>query len=147
MVIGVQSGHIRTTKSRTLGRLLCVLNDRVDADMNAVQPHVPPDAQLSKIQRSRDRTPLGALRISVFETVDDPVCKHRVPSRDFVWFSGFAAILLQLAIATVPTSPYQEWETLFITTYGNTLALLEGPLPQRKEEKGLVPNRAAPPSS
>jgi hypothetical protein len=139
MVIGVQSGHIRTTKSWILGKLLRVLNDGVDADMNAEQPHVPPDAQLSKSSVAETGRPWEALRISVFETVDDPVCKHGVPSRDWFWFSGFAVILLQLAIAIVPISLYQEWGTLFITIYGNTLALLEGSLPQWKEEKWSCP--------
>lgn len=140
MVIGAQSGHIRTTKSWVLGQLLRVLNDAVDTDLNAEQPHVPPDAQMSNSNvADHVHQPWEALRISVFETTDDPVCKHGVPSRDLIWFSGFAVILLQLAIAIVPVSLYREWGTLFITIYGNTLALLEGSLPQWKEEKWPCP--------
>ena len=139
MVIGVQSGHIRTTKSWILGKLYRVLDSGVDTDMKAEQPHVPPDAQPIKSSIENTGRPWEALRISVFETVDDPGRTHGVPSRDWVWFSGFAVILLQLVVAIVPISLHQEWGTLLITVYGNALALLEGSLPQWKEEKWACP--------
>jgi hypothetical protein len=139
MVIGVQSGHIRTTKSWILGKLFRVLDNGVDADMKAEQPHVLPDTQLIKSSVEDTGHPWEALRISVFETVDEPGCTHGVPSRDWVWFSGFAVILLQLVIAIVSISLHQEWGTLSITIYGNALALLEGSLPQWKKEKWACP--------
>src|SRR6187402_327767 len=78
LVIGAQSGHIRTTKTWILGRLLRDGDDRVDKEMaDREQAHVPPNAtqQLHKdspqVQvkgKGKDR-PWEALRISVYEVI------------------------------------------------------------------------------
>ncbi|KAK6541497.1 hypothetical protein TWF694_007305 [Orbilia ellipsospora] len=140
-VIGVESGHIRITGSWVLGKLLSFLNDTVDEDMSIEQSHIPPDASSSerKIKDTEHGRPWEALRISVFETIDDPKYTHGVPIRDAVWYSGYAVIILQLIIAVIPIILHREWGTLFITVYGNTLALLEGSLTQWKEEKWPCP--------
>lgn len=54
---------------------------------------------------------------------------------DWVWYSGFAVILLQLAVAAIPWALNQNWLILLATACGTLLALGGGALPQWKAEK------------
>ncbi len=54
---------------------------------------------------------------------------------DWVWYSGFAVILLQLAVAAIPWALRQNWLILLATACGTLLALSGGALPQWKAEK------------
>ncbi|RFU34668.1 hypothetical protein B7463_g1594, partial [Scytalidium lignicola] len=118
------------------------MNNRVEEEMKDEVPPVPPGTQLStKPTQAKQGKPWEALRISVFEVIDDPKYVQGLPHRDWVWFSGFAVILVQMVIATLPWILNDEWGTFLITACGNFLALLQGSLPQWKEEKWACPKQ------
>lgn len=54
---------------------------------------------------------------------------------DWVWYSGFVVITLQLAVATIPWAWRGNWLILLATACGTLLALTGGALPQWKAEK------------
>jgi hypothetical protein len=150
IVIGAQSGHIRSTKSWVLGRLLRDIDDIVDKEMKHEQAHVPPAAtgiQSSVNQASQTSKPATtkraweALRISVFEVIDDVSYEHGVPRRDWVWFSGYAVILVQMVISIIPWIFNGDWSTFTVATSGNILALVGGSLPQWRQEKWACPKK------
>lgn len=142
-VIAAQTGHIRTTNSWVLGRLLRDMDDRLDDSMKDELPHVTPGRVQSFIKSAAPRKegskPWEPLRISVFEVIDEPGYVHGIPHRDLVWVSGFVVIIVQLVIAIIPCAIDGEWGTFLITGFGNVLALLEGSLPQWREEKRSCP--------
>jgi len=145
LVIGAVSGHIRTTKTWILGRLLRDGDDLVDKEMDdREEAHIPPSATPSSIASSQDQLkgkakdrPWEALRVSVFEVI--PGAPHGIPTRDWVWWSGYVIIIVQLAISIIPWIKSQEWGTFMIAGVGNFLALLEGSLPQWRREKWACP--------
>ena len=146
IVIGSESGHVRTTSSWILGRLLRDLDDRLDSSMKNEQPHLPPNSStlFPGIESTKAREavkPWEALRISVYEVINEAGYVHGVPHRDWVWFSGFFVIFIQLVISMLPWVLNGEWGTFLITAYGNVLALLEGSLPQWRLEKWSCPRQ------
>lgn len=78
-----------------------------------------------------------ALRVTVFQV--DGKHKPGVPTRDWVWYSGFAVILIQVAISAVPVATYSDWAPIMITIAGTILSLLQGALFQWREEKWACP--------
>ncbi|RYO45771.1 hypothetical protein AA0116_g12948 [Alternaria tenuissima] len=150
LTIGASTGHQRMTTSWVLGRLLRDLDNCYDNEMEDEQAHVPPEKIENKgtdilIRPERLNTPAPrtweALRISVFEFEDNPSCSHGVPALDWVWYTGFSLIILQLIIATLPWILHGFWVTFLVTAAGNTLALLGGSLPQWREEKWACPKK------
>ncbi|KAK2735079.1 hypothetical protein FQN57_001359 [Myotisia sp. PD_48] len=139
MVIDVQTGHTRMNESWIIGQLFRVLDNDVDTDMRVEQPHNPSGMKSIESGAEYPGRPWEALRISVFETINEPCHIHGIPSKDLVWFSGFIVITLQLLIATIPVILHYEWGTMLITVYGNVLALLHGSLQQWKDEKWVCP--------
>ncbi|KAJ6186444.1 hypothetical protein N7519_007745 [Penicillium mononematosum] len=145
MVIAAGTGHVRTTSNWILGRLLRDMDDRDDSSAKNEQPHVPPsrdDLPTAETEKRLNHSmPWQALRISVFEVVEEPDCLHGVPHRDWLWFSGFIVITIQLVIAMLPWVFHGEWGTFLITAYGNFLALVGASLPQWKREKWSCPKQ------
>jgi hypothetical protein len=146
LVIGAASGHVRTTKSWILGRLLRDLNDKLDDEMADEAAHIPPGEEAEAEQAAAAKPPgiVGAskkaktweaLRVSVYEVDEHPPCPHGVPLLDPIWFTGWVVILVQLGISIVPWIIHADWSAFLITASGNTLALIEGSLPQWREEK------------
>lgn len=137
LVIGAATGHVRTTKSWVLGRLLRDLDDSLDADMAGEEAHIPPDqeAVAKKPTAVTKSKAWEALRLSVYDVDAYPPCPHGVPVLDWAWVTGLVVIFVQLAISIVPWIIYGDWSAFLITAAGNTLALVEGSLPQWREEK------------
>lgn len=119
-VIGAKSGHVRDNHSWVLGRLL---RDFEQAD---TAPRV--DKLSPKYE---------ALRVSVFQV--DSKRKAASPTRDWVWYSGFAVIAIQVAISAIPVVVYHDWAPILITTSGTILAFFQGSLRQWREEKWAAP--------
>ncbi|KAH6627466.1 hypothetical protein F5144DRAFT_273344 [Chaetomium tenue] len=152
MVIGAVSNHSRTTKSWILGRLLRDEDDRVDTQMKQEQNHVPPNstAELHKGPPPAYQDPNAtaapapeweALRVTVYEVDDNPPVPHGVPTLDTIWFSGIAVIVIQVVVSAVPWIVSGDWGIFLVTVAGTVLALLNGSLPQWKEEKWSCPKR------
>lgn len=107
VVIGAGSGHIRTTKSWVLGRLLRDFNDRMDKEMENEKAHIPPGqptdvADKTTVTGDRKKKAWEALRLTIFEVDENPPAPHGVPTLDLIWYSGFAVVLIQLGIAAIP---------------------------------------------
>jgi len=150
-IIGAVSSHSRGTKTWVLGRLLRDEDDRLDNGMKNEQAHVPPTstAQLHKgppptYQDPKNPAPAPeweALRVTVYEIDDNPPVPHGVPTLDLVWWSGLVVIVIQLAIAIVPWIKYDDWGIFLVAAAGSLLALLNGSLPQWREEKWACPKK------
>ena len=80
-------------------------------------------------------------RVTVFEVEDNPPTEHGVPTLDWVWYSGFAVIVIQLGIAAVPWGVNGQWNTFLVTAAGNLFALIGGSLPQWRSEKWACPKK------
>ena len=152
LVIAAADGHSRTVKSWLLSRLLRDFDARCDDEMRHEQPHaiIPTSEQrLEKAPSKSSATagatstsrakPWEALRVSVFQFNQNPPTAHAVPTLDWLWYSGFFVILLQLVIAMLPWVLNREWATFLITAAGNALALIHAALPQWNEEKWACP--------
>jgi hypothetical protein len=109
------TGHARTKDSWILGRVLRDIESRVG--------HVDTGLNVSVFKAKR---PAG------------------VPFYDWLWYSGFAVILIQLIIATIPFITEGNWSILFVTVtaMGILLALVAGVLPQWKAEKWTCRRKA-----
>jgi hypothetical protein len=130
-VIGAESGHKRTTKNWVLSRLLRDLEYGIDKEMLNEQDH---GTTKSAVQdQAPPRPAWEALRISVFKV--DESRQHGVPSLDWVWFSGFAIIIIQLLISIIPWIIDANWAVFMLTLLGNVLALIGSSLPQWRKEK------------
>ncbi|KAF8847716.1 hypothetical protein BDZ45DRAFT_636646 [Acephala macrosclerotiorum] len=127
-VIGTESGFVKTTKAWVLGRLLRdarhYITERLDSEPDATTPN----------QRV-------AFRVYIYELQEE--ADHGVPNRDWVWYSRFLIILVQLAISIVPWILSSQWGAFLVTLSGNVLALVEGSLSPWKKEKWATPKRGS----
>ncbi|XDG04815.1 hypothetical protein ABKA04_004430 [Annulohypoxylon sp. FPYF3050] len=57
------------------------------------------------------------------------------PELDCIWWTGWAVIILQLAVAIIPWILYGDWGTFLVTLGGNVLVAVTCALPQWEEEK------------
>ena len=147
-VTDTNSGHGRDTRNWVLGRLLRDFNDRLDQTMKGEQPHISSDTskkedqgyinEKKEISNGKDK-PFEGLRVTVFEADNNPPTEHGVPVLDWVWYSGFAVIAVQLGIAAVPWGINGQWNTFLVTAAGNLFALIGGSLPQWRTEKWSCP--------
>ncbi|KAL7928853.1 hypothetical protein V8C35DRAFT_316940 [Trichoderma chlorosporum] len=148
-VIGADSGHVRTTSSWVLGRLLRDEDDRIDDKMKDEQDHQPPPPGNSPSKESpvpvitentaRQRPKWEALRITVYDVDKSPPCAHGVPTLDRVWWSGVVVIITELVISIIPWILYNDWGPFMVAAAGNTLALISASLPQWRAEKWSCP--------
>lgn len=121
LVVTAQSGHYRINKAWIIGRLLRDFEKRA-----------------APFASSKASDEWEALRVSVFEW--DERREQRKPIRDWVWCSGLAVVVLQIAISAVPLALWSEWATLALVTGGILLASAQAGLPQWKAEKWACPS-------
>lgn len=106
ILVNTEAGYSRTNTSWMLGRVL--------RDLEQKTPHGD-----------------HSLCVTVFRaTANTGIVRY-----DWVWYSGFAVIWLQLAVAAIPWGLRQNWLILLSTACGTLLALGGGALPQWKAEK------------
>ena len=106
ILVNIEAGYSRMNTSWMLGRVLRDLEKRT-----AHEDH------------------------SLCVTVYRATAKTGTVRYDWVWYSSFAVILLQLAVAAIPWALHQNWLIFLATTCGTLLALGGGALPQWKAEK------------
>lgn len=118
-LFNLDSGHFRDNKNWVVGRIFRDLEISLDREEPLVN---------------------CGLRIAVYEaTVNRNGPTHFSLSRMHLW--GFACILAQLSLATIPIARAHEWDVMLITAAGTLLVQLAGCLPQWRAEK--LPNRQA----
>lgn len=120
IVVGARSGHVRENKSWIIGRLLR------DHEQKA-KPFSTEKASVN----------WESLRISIFETVSGSTAGR--PIHDWVWYSGFGIVMIQLIVASVPLYLYDDWVILLVTVWGTILAFSHGTLAQWEKEKWACP--------
>ncbi|KAL8835891.1 MAG: hypothetical protein Q9176_006664 [Flavoplaca citrina] len=106
ILVNTEAGYSRTNTSWMLGRILRDLEQR---------------------------TPQGThgLCITIYRAMPTTgTVRH-----DWVWYSGFVVITLQLAVAAIPWAWRGNWLILLATACGTLLALSGGALPQWRAEK------------
>jgi hypothetical protein len=142
IVIGAESGHIRTTKNWVLGRLLRDEDYRVDREMRREQAHQSP-AEPGRDAASTVNGSAGpaweALRVTVYCVNKSPPVPHGEPTLDLTWFLGVATIVFELVVAAIPWILYGQLMTFVVAFSGNLLAVISGSLPQWKVEKWSAP--------
>ncbi|KAI9728109.1 MAG: hypothetical protein M1834_007825 [Cirrosporium novae-zelandiae] len=150
-VINVKSCYARSNQSWVLGRILKdydhwmprnvrkrleELFDEVDKDNRERLKETQGLVKLKKLQKlAREKTTRAGLCVAIFEWVSDTEAEPGVPSHDWVWWSGFAVVAIQLAIAAIPCALFHDWGVLLITVCGSLLAFATGALPQWRQEK------------
>lgn len=120
LIVNAQSGHHRENRAWIIGRLLRDFEKRA-----------------SPFAASKDSPNWEALRVSIFRW--DQNKEQGKPIRDWVWFSGLAVIVVQIAIAIIPLALLSEWATLVLVTGGLLLASAQAALPQWASEKWACP--------
>lgn len=132
LVVGLRSGHARTTRSWLLSRLLRDVTDDIDKQLKTEQPHTPPSQTSAPLKPGQKAW--EALRVSIYDV--EPLPK---PAIDLVWLSGPITITLQLIVAMIPWILYEDWSAFVITGCGTCLALIAASLPQWRAEKYAAP--------
>ena len=123
LMVGAKSGHTTHNKSWIIGRLLRDFEHKLDKG-----PY-----KLNKLAPNYE-----ALRVSVFQV--DRKRTAGVPTKDWIWYSGLTIIPVQILISTLPWAINSNWAPLLITLSGNAMALLQGAIPQWREEKWACPS-------
>jgi len=113
ILVEASSGYARDVNSWNLSRLVrdYELPDEIDG-----KPY----------EKSR------GLTIAFFKTDENK--RTGVPSRDWVYWTGTAVILLQHGIAVIPGALHGNWLIFILTFGGNFLAQLQAALPQWRKE-------------
>lgn len=139
-VIDTESGHHRESKTWILGRFLRDFNYQLNNEMKDEQSHIPSDFKDEPIPTGNGKgRPWAGLQITVFEVADNPSPAHGIPELDWVWYSGFFVILVQLVIAIIPWIIIGQWPVFLVTGAGNILAITSASLPQWGREKWACP--------
>lgn len=124
IVINASTGHTRDNKAWIIGRLL--------------RDFEKSTGPLSSDKASQE---WEALRVSVFKW--DENREQGRPARDWLWYSGFAVIVLQISISIIPLTLLSEWATLVFVMGGIILASAQAALPQWGLEKWACPRHGA----
>ena len=124
VVISTELGYVRTNQSWVLGRILR------DFELSWMTQ----DARdgLAALLNRRKR-PKASLCISVWEPRLG--ARPKVPKRDWVWWSGYVVLLVQLSLAAVAWGVWGDWPIFAITLGGSVLAFITASLPQWRRER------------
>lgn len=115
ILVNCATGFARENRSWALGRLL-----RDHEARHGVDPRPVEDGGRAE-----------SLRVDVFHLL--PVTS--APDRDWVWWLGWATLLVQAVIAIVPWAVYGDWAIALVTFCGSLLALVTCAMPQWVQEK------------
>ncbi|KAM0346553.1 hypothetical protein ACHAO7_011747 [Fusarium culmorum] len=119
ILVNCSNGFVRDNCSWVLGRIL-----RDHEIHNMVDPR-----PLSEGGRAE------SIRIDIFH-----LNRIGTPKCDLVWWLGWATLVVQLAIVTIPGFLYGSWIILLIALAGIILVLITCALPQWAEEKWATPS-------
>ncbi|KAI9151427.1 hypothetical protein HJFPF1_08629 [Paramyrothecium foliicola] len=114
ILVNSSNGFTREVRSWALGRLL-----RDHEARHAIDPRPIEDGGRAE-----------SIRVDIFHL--GPVTS---PEPDFVWWLGWATLVLQFIIAVIPWAVYGNWAVMLLTLCGTLLAALTCAMPQWVEEK------------
>ncbi|KAG9254186.1 uncharacterized protein F5Z01DRAFT_622642 [Emericellopsis atlantica] len=131
-VINLASGYARTNHSWLLGRFVKTYPFWMPTSVRAKikpSPSLPPTTQGTGDLRA-DRV---ALCVAVYQWKSSP--RPSQPSRDWLWWSGYATSAVQLAVSMIPLVLYRDWTIIMATAAGTALSYASASLPQWRREK------------
>ncbi|KAL9099787.1 MAG: hypothetical protein Q9163_004760 [Psora crenata] len=124
ILISIPNGYPRANQSWILGR---VLRD-FEVSWMTKDARAGLEALLEKKNAFK-----ASLCISVWEPTSG--AQPKVPTRDWVWWSGYVVLLLQFGLASVAWGCFGNWVVFTITLGGSILALTTASLPQWRRER------------
>ncbi|MCJ1243059.1 hypothetical protein MMC30_000255 [Trapelia coarctata] len=147
VVINGKSGSIRSNESWILGRILRDFESGYWMD-NKVKK------KLYDVLTEEGKPKVG-LCVSFFEAKGLTASKDRYsknstlgpndkveagepaiePTRDLLWWAGYAVAAFQLLIAAIPCIVWNEWQALVITICGTAMAFFTASLPEWRRER------------
>ena len=146
-VINGESGYVRDNTSWIIGRIVRDFDEWKDKG----KPDGPISQKLKRMLDDKDKFDRAAadneapgsgakleypkkagLCVSVYKAEG---ANQGCPGYDFIYFTGFATIVLQLGIAAIPCGIFGDWGIFLITISGIILSFATGALDQWKEEK------------
>lgn len=152
MVVGAVSGHSRVSTNWLLSKLLADFDEKVDKEMRSEQAHPLQQKQtfesktydsdkvgMSNVTTVARKPAWEALRVSVLQVDSESPLPPGVPTLDWVWLSGMATIVIQIALSIIPWILDGDWVIFMIIAAGNLFALVGASLPQWREEKWPCP--------
>lgn len=124
IVISTTHGYARTNQSWILGRILrdFELGGMAEAARQALNDLL-----------HRYQVPKKSLCVSIWEPT--PNAQPKRPIKDWVWWSGYVVMFLQLFLASVAWGYWGDWIIFAITLGGTALAFLTASLPQWRRER------------
>ena len=124
IVISTTQGYARKNQSWILGRILR------DFEINGLTKNAR--RALSDLLY-KYQVPKKSLCVSIWEPT--PKAKPKVPTKDWVWWSGYVVMFLQLVLASVAWGYWGDWVIFVIALSGTALAFLTASLPQWRKER------------
>lgn len=150
IVINAENGYTRDNRSWLIGRVLRdfdywkpkaveievqnIIDDARHADWDKVKRAAGGSLHDDTIPMPNRRQRAG-LCISIFVTSTTRRAGASTIAKDWVFYSGVTATVIQLGVAAIPCGLYDQWLILLIVAWGTTLAFASGALPQWKAEK------------
>ena len=109
----------------------------MDREIRKVSNEMTDNMRVTTIIERPVGEPLGKRRPGLCVSIYEPDFRMRagVPRRDWIYYSGFIVITLQLGIAAIPLAINGDWGILLITAVGTLLSLILGGQPQWRKEK------------
>ena len=107
LLINIESGYRRTNSSWILDQILKSVETEVG-------------------------TTLAPLYVSIYNVYGRSVHSAK---RDWRWWMSIGTILLQLLVSAIPYYKDGDYSVLLLTSFGTSLAIIHGSLPQWKKEK------------
>lgn len=124
IVISTTLGYARPNRSWILGRILR------DFELNGLTKKAR--QALSDLLK-KHQVPKKSLCVSIWEPMLN--AQPKTPIKDWVWWSGYVIMVLQLFLASVAWEYWGDWIVFVITLGGTALALLTSSLPQWRRER------------
>ena len=90
-------------------------------------------ASSQRLAKMNIELPKNSLCLSFWEPI--PNAKPKKPTKDWVWWSGYVVMFLQLVLASVAWGYWGDWIIFVIALGGTTLAFLTASLSQWRRER------------
>ncbi|KAI1204976.1 uncharacterized protein F4807DRAFT_465082 [Annulohypoxylon truncatum] len=133
-VINGYNGYARDNSSWVIGRIVRDFESWMDDGQldGPIRKKVEEIIEDKRKITGPPKPPMAGLCVSVYKAKES---QPGHPGYDWVYYAGFATVIVQLALAAVPCGLYGNWAILLVTVAGIILSFATGALPQWTEEK------------
>lgn len=139
LVVAAKNGYVRTNASWVIERILGDYESWMDPAVRSRLDQMLTQRHEYMRRKSRKGTSIPrpgqtGLCVSVYEPSKSKIA-GRPSHKNLVYWSGLVVATVQVGIAAIPYSFFDDWSILIITIWGTILAFVTGGLPQWKREK------------